>query len=191
MKNKLKFALVYGSTRKKRLGIRFVRYLANQISKNKHLPMIIDPLENKLPLLDKRFEDFSKDKLPNSVKNIHKILNKADAIIIVSAEYNHLHPPALINLLNYYYKEFDRKPSSICTYSVGDFAGVRVQSPLRTLMAQLGSPPIKFGMYQAKLSKTLNEKGEPNEPKETEDRFNLFFKELVWYAKALKVSRKV
>ena len=191
MKNKLKFALVYGSTRKKRLGIRFVRYLANQISKNKHLPMIIDPLENKLPLLDKRFEDFSKEKLPNSVKNIHKILNKADAIILVSAEYNHLPPPTLINLLNYFYKEFDRKPSSICTYSVGDFAGVRVQSPLRTLMAQLGSPPIKFGMYQAKLSKTLNEKGEPNEPKETEDRFNLFFKELVWYAKALKVSRKI
>ena len=42
MKNKLKFALVYGSTRKKRLGIRFVKYLANQILKNKHFPMIID-----------------------------------------------------------------------------------------------------------------------------------------------------
>ena len=191
MKNKLKFALVYGSTRKKRLGIRFVKYLANQILKNKHVPMIIDPLENKLPLLDKRFEDFSKDKLPKSVKNIHEILNKADAIILVSAEYNHLPPPALINLLNYFYKEFDRKPSSICTYSVGDFAGVRVQSPLRTLMAQLGSPPIKFGMYQARLSKTLDEKGEPNDPKETEERFNLFFNELVWYAKALKVSRNV
>ena len=100
----------------------------------------------------------AKAKLPNSVKNIHKILNKADAIILVSAEYNHL-PPALINLLNYFYKEFDRKPSSVCTYSVGDFAGVRVQSPLRTLLAQLGSPPIKFGMYQGKVSKSLNEKG--------------------------------
>ena len=151
--------------------------------------MIIDPLENKLPLLDKRFEDFSKSKLPNSVKNIHKILNKADAIILVSAEYNHLPPPALINLLNYFYKEFDRKPSSICTYSVGDFAGVRVQGPLRTLMAQLGSPPIKYGMYQAKVSKSLNEKGDANDPKETEERFNLFFKELVWYARALKASK--
>ena len=191
MKNKLKFALVYGSTRKKRLGIRFVKYLANQILKNKHVPMIIDPLENKLPLLDKRFEDFSKSKAPNSVKNIHKILNKADAIILVSAEYNHLPPPALINLLNYFYKEFDRKPSSVCTYSVGDFAGVRVQSPLRTILTQLGSPPIKFGMYQGKVSKSLNEKGEPNDPAETEERFNLFFKELVWYARALKVSRKV
>ena len=77
--------------------------LGSQILKNKHEPMIIDPLENKLPLLDKRFEDFSKNKVPNSVKNIHKILNKADAIILVSAEYNHLPPPALINLLNYFY----------------------------------------------------------------------------------------
>ena len=191
MKNKLKFALVYGSTRKKRFGIRFVKYLAKQISKNKHIPIIIDPLENKLPLLDKRFEDFNKSEAPASVKNIHKMLNKADALILVSAEYNHMPPPALINLLNYFYKEFDRKPSSVCTYSVGDFAGVRVQGPLRTLMTQLGSPPIKFGMYQGKISKSINEKGEPLDPKDTEEKFNLFFKELVWYAKALKAVRKI
>ena len=53
-------------------------------------------------------------------------------------------------------------------------------------MAQLGSPPIKFGMHQAKISKTLNEKGEPSDPEDTEKRFNLFFKELVWYSKKLK-----
>ena len=45
-------------------------------------------------------------------------------------------------------------------------------------MTQLGSPPIKFGMYQGKISKSLNEKGEPSDPEETEERFNLFFKEL-------------
>ena len=190
MINKLKFALIYGSTRKKRIGIRFVKYLANQISKNKHTPMIIDPLENKLPLLDKRFEDFGKNKAPKSVNNIHKILNKADALILVSAEYNHMPPPALINLLNYFYKEFNRKPSCVCTYSVGDFAGVRVQGPLRTLMTQLGSPPIKFGMYQGKISKSFNERGIANDPKDAEERFNLFFKELIWYAKALKAVKK-
>ena len=58
-------------------------------------------------------------------------------------------------------------------------------------MAQLGSPPIKFGMYQAKVSKSLDEKGEPSDPEETQERFNLFFKELVWYTRALKVSRNV
>ena len=66
-----------------------------------------------------------------------------------------------------------------------------MQGPLRTLLAQLGSPPIKFGMYQGKVSKSFNENGEPNNPEDSEERFNLFFKELVWYARALKVSRKV
>ena len=96
----------------------------------------------KLPLLDKRFDDYINQALPNNIKTIQKNLKKSDAFIIVSAEYNHMPPPALINLLDYFYNEYDRKPSSICTYSGGDFAGIRVQSPLRAFMSQLGSPPI-------------------------------------------------
>lgn len=186
MNKKLKFALLYGSTRKKRIGIRFVNYLSNQISKNNHKPYIIDPLENKLPLLDKRYEDFPKHNMPNAIKNIQKILMNADAFIIISAEYNHMPPPALINVLNYYYKEFNRKPSCICTYSVGDFAGVRVQSPLRALMAQLGSPPIKYGMYQPKLLQNFNDKGVPYKVNDAKERFDLFFQELIWYANTFK-----
>ena len=190
MKKKLKFAILYGSTRRKRLGIRLVKYLHDQISKNKHISHIVDPLHYKLPLLDRRFEDFDKKKVPVAIKSIQKILDNADAFILVSAEYNHMPPPALINLLNYYYKEFDRKPSCICTYSVGDFAGVRVQSPLRSLMSQLGSPPIKHGMYQPNLSKNFDEKGIPNHSKDAEERFNIFFKELMWYANLLTGKKK-
>ena len=62
MKKKLKFAIIYGSTRRKRLGIRLVKYLHTQIKKKGYNSYIIDPLENKLPLLDKRFDDFPKKK---------------------------------------------------------------------------------------------------------------------------------
>ena len=74
---------------------------------------------------------------------------------------------------------------------MGDFAGVRVQGPLRTLMTQLGSPPIKFGMYQGKITKSFSEKGKPYAPEDTEERFKIFFKELVWYTKALQAVRNV
>ena len=100
MKKKLKIAIIYGSTRKKRVGIRFVKFLSNQVSKNGYLPYVIDPLEDKLPLLYKRFEDFPNKSVPFSIKSVQKKLNKADAFIIVSAEYNHMPPPALINLLD-------------------------------------------------------------------------------------------
>ena len=189
MKNKLKFAIIYGSTRKKRVGIRLVKYLQNQITKNGHNSYIIDPLENKLPLLDKRYDDYKKKDVPIAVKNVQKILTKSDAFVIVSAEYNHMPPPALINILNYYYIEFNRKPSCICSYSVGDFAGVRVQSPLRALMTQLGSPSIKYGFFQPKLINNFNENGVPADKKDAIERFNLFFKELLWYTSTLKKSR--
>ena len=73
MNKKLRFAILYGSTRKKRIGIRFVKYLSNQILKNKHIPHIVDPLENKLPLLDKRYDDYPKNKAPNAIQAIQKI----------------------------------------------------------------------------------------------------------------------
>ena len=58
-------------------------------------------------------------------------------------------------------------------------------------MSQLGSPPIKYGMYQPKLSKSFDEKGVPHDLKDAEGRFNIFFKELMWYASLLKGSKKV
>lgn len=189
MKKKLKISIIYGSTRKKRLGIRFVKFLEDQILKNGHVPSIIDPLENKLPLLDKRFDEYPSKSVPKNINAIQQKLNRSDAFIIVSAEYNHMPPPALINLLNYFYKEYDRKPSTICTYSVGDLAGIRVQSPLRAMMSQFGSPPIKHGMFQPKLLNNFDINGNPMDYKDAEKRFLLFFKELVWYAEALKFKR--
>ena len=186
IKESLNFAVIYGSTRKKRLGIRFVNYINEQIKKRGHKSFTIDPLTARLPLLDKRYADFQKSEVPTNIKKIQKILKNSNAFIVVSAEYNHMPPAALINIFNYYNAEFNRKPSCVCTYSSGDFAGIRVQSPLRAMLAQLGCPPIKFGMYQPKVSEFFDEKGAPLDPKDALKRFDLFFDELLWYARNLK-----
>ena len=185
IKKKFNFTILYGSTRKKRLGIRFVDYINKQIKNRGHNSSIVDPLEAKFPLLDKRYADYDKLKVPKNIKYVQKILKKSDAFIIVSAEYNHMPPPALINIFNYYYAEFNRKPSCVCTYSSGDFAGIRVQSPLRAMLSQLGCPPIKFGMYQPKVSEFFDKKGKPLDIQDATKRFNLFFDELLWYTRIL------
>lgn len=185
IKKKFNFTILYGSTRKKRLGIRFADYINKQINNRGHNSNIVDPLEAKLPMLDKRYADYDKLKVPENIKYVQKILKKSDAFIIVSAEYNHMPPPALINIFNYFYAEFNRKPSCVCTYSSGDFAGIRVQSPLRAMLSQLGCPPIKFGMYQPKVSEFFDKKGKPLDILDAEKRFNLFFDELLWYTRTL------
>ena len=189
MNNKLRISIIYGSTRKNRIGIRFVKYLNNQVKKNGHIPIIIDPIEMPFPFLDKRYDDYKKNELPKSIAKVQKLLKKSDAFIIVSAEYNHMPPPALINILNFYYKEYDRKSSCICTYSSGDFAGIRVQSPLRAFLAQFGCPPIKYGMFQPNLGKFFDNDGIPTDEKDAKGRFDIFFNELVWYAQAYKKNR--
>ena len=65
-------------------------------------------------------------------------------------------------------------------------AGIRVQSPLRAMLSQLGCPPIKFGMFQPNVSNFFNQKGIPSDKKDAEQRFNIFFEELLWYTKKLK-----
>ena len=67
-KAKLNFSLIYGSTRKKRLGIRFVDYLKEQIKLKGHSAYIVDPLKAKLPLLDKRYADYKKSNTPTNIK---------------------------------------------------------------------------------------------------------------------------
>ena len=184
MKKKSKISIIYGSTRKKRIGIRFVKYLKNQIQKSGHTPIVIDPKEMTFPFLDKRFDDYKKNLLPKSISRVQKLLKSSHAFILVSAEYNHMPPPALINLLNFYYKEYDRKASCVCTYSSGDFAGIRVQSPLRAFLTQFGCPPIKHGMYQPNLANFFSVSGKPKDEIDAKSRFDNFFNELIWYTEA-------
>ena len=49
---------------KKDLEIRFVDYINKQINNRGHNSNIVDPLEAKLPMLDKRYADYDKLKVP-------------------------------------------------------------------------------------------------------------------------------
>ncbi len=185
----LKISIVYGSTRLGRLGIRLAKYITNEINSQNFEATLIDPLEYNFPLLFKRLSDYHEEEKPKKMLDLQSIFNDTDAFILVSAEYNHMPPPALINLINYYSAEYNRKISTVCTYSSGDFAGVRVQSPLRAMLTQLGCPCIKYGMFQPNIAKNFNENGRAIDPVDAKKRFNIFFNELVWYAKALKKER--
>ena len=67
-KNIFNFTIIYGSTRKNREGIRFVYYLANQIKLKGHKAIIVDPLIAKLPMLNQRFVEYKKSKVPENIK---------------------------------------------------------------------------------------------------------------------------
>ena len=187
----LRISIIYGSTRKGRLGIRFARHLTNKLKKRNNICHLIDPIDLNLNTLEKRYSDYEKGSAPKELKQTHQTLKESDAFVIVSAEYNHFIPPALVNLLNHFYIEYQRKPSAVTTYSVSPFGGVRVSSSLRAFLAQLGMPPISSMLHAPFVNKNFNEDGErtSNDKEERQKEFDKFADELEWYANALKAAR--
>lgn len=187
----LKISIIYGSTRDGRLGIRFAKYLQNEFSHRNIEAVLIDPLDMNINTLTKRYSDYEDGNAPAELERVHKELNSSDAFVIVSAEYNHFMPPALVNLLNHFYIEYQRKPSAVATYSVSPFGGVRVSSPLRSFLAQLGMPPISSMIYAPFINKNFNDNGEriSSDREERHKEFVKFSEEIEWYANALKSAR--
>lgn len=143
---------------------------------------------HKLPLLDKRYKDYKRGKAPKVMKKVQKLLKKADAYIIVSAEYNHSVPPALKNLLDHFMEEYSHKPAGIVTYSAGSFGGARVAPHLRVIVGELGmiSTPSMFPIPS--VGKSFDEDGVPQDEAYLR-RSSRFINELVWYASTLKKAR--
>ena len=159
--------------------------------------VIVELIKNKnksqeeLKKFTKRYSDYDSNSAPNGLENIHQELESSDAFVIVSAEYNHFMPPALVNLLNHFYAEYQRKPSAVATYSVSPFGGVRVSSPLRSFLAQLGMPPISSMIHAPFVNKNFNNEGEriSEDKDERQKEFIKFAEEIEWYANALKTAR--
>jgi NAD(P)H-dependent FMN reductase len=189
----LKISVIYGSTRDGRQGIKFAKHIKNALSNKGNEVVLIDPINISIETLTKRYLDYDKGTAPSSLEKMHQELDSSDAFVIVSAEYNHFMPPALVNVLNHFHSEYQRKPSAITTYSVSPFGGVRVSTPLRAFLTQLGMPPIPAMIHAPFVNKNFNEDGE-RVSVDKEDRnkeFVKFYEELEWYANALKVARNL
>ncbi|MGB0757590.1 MAG: NADPH-dependent FMN reductase [Patescibacteria group bacterium] len=185
----LSIPIIYCSVRQNRSGINAVKFLEQQIKELGHKPIIVDPSEYALPLLDKTYKEFEPGTAPESMQKVADIFAKADAFVVVSAEYNHAIPPALTNLMNHYFDEYAWKPSGIVTYSSGGFGGVRPLSQLRTFLAELGCSSIPHTMPIPKIKDAFDSSGKALDENYIR-RSHKFLNHLFWYAEALRTQKE-
>ncbi|MGH8587944.1 MAG: NADPH-dependent FMN reductase, partial [Gammaproteobacteria bacterium] len=86
---KLNLLVLYGSVRSTRQGIKAARFVANQCRERGHEVFLVDPLELRLPLLDKMYKEYPPGGAPESLERLAERVKAADAYVIVSGEYNH------------------------------------------------------------------------------------------------------
>lgn len=183
----MKVAIIYGSVRTERQGIKVVRFLETQLEARGHKVSIVDQKENALPDLDKMYKEYN-GTAPEAMERIAGVLRDADSFIIVSAEYNHGIPGTLKNTLDTFQKEFYYKMSGIVTYSAGPFGGVRVAMPLRSVLAELGMPAIPTAFPISRVQDSFDDDGNAID-KAYERRIGKFLDEFEWYASAVNEKR--
>ena len=186
----LKTAVVYGSVRGARQGIRAARFIVRKLEARGHEVAFIDPLEKQLPLLDRMYKEFGPGEAPQAMEAVAAALREADGFIIVSGEYNHSIPPALKNLLDHFQKDYHYKPSGIVTYSAGPFAGLRGLANLRAILGELGTPSIPTVFPVSQVQKAFDEHGAALDAA-YDERVVRFLDEFEWYSRALRAQRAI
>lgn len=93
-----------------------------------------------LPHYDQDLEDAG---IPPEVTAMGDAVARANALVIVTPEYNHSVPGTLKNALDWLSrlssKPLDRKPVAVQTASIGLLGGVRAQMPLHEILASMNA----------------------------------------------------
>ena len=182
----LKTALIVGSVRRDRQGIKVARWIEKKLKERSHEVFFVDPLELDLPLLDRMYKEMVNP--PEKMVALRNEINTADGYIAVTPEYNHSTSSALKNTLDYFLEEYFFKPSAIVSYSPGMFGGINAAQQLRVIFAELGAPSISSSFSIPRVHKVFSENGELLQD-EYDNRINKFLKEFEWYAEALRAQR--
>ena len=195
----LSINILSGSYRENSNSRRFALFLKNILLSQGVSVTWVDAKTYDLPFLKETYADALKNKSSNleTLEKLHTLFNSCDAFILLSAEYNHLPVPGLLNMLNFFYTEYHNKPSGLATYSVGSYGGARIEPALRTIADTLGMPSIAPILSCAHVHKLLSPEGQLQETADITDSVrraftkntDLFIKTLLHHANIFRQLR--
>ncbi len=179
----LKILVILGSVRRGRMSERVATFVMNRLAANDAVAAeLVDLRALDFPIMEERLGRI--DPPPPGVAELGAAIQGADALIIVSPEYNHGYPGVLKNALDYFYAQYKRTPVALVTVSNGGHGGVNAWAQLVTVFAQLGAIVLPQTIAVSNVDKSFAEDGTPLEPayvKRTDGMIN----ELVWLARRL------
>lgn len=188
MSTSLFVPVILGSVRDGRNSPRLARLLELKLRERPDTETeIVDLLEYDLPLLRERLRNLEEP--PEALVRFAERMQRADAVVVVSPEYNKGYPAALKNAIDALGSEIRRKPVGVACHSTGAFGGSVVLQRIRPVLLNLGAVPIPASMTIPRIASAIDTDGTPL-VEEHGKRADRFLDELVWYGHALKAARE-
>ncbi|MFH1471232.1 MAG: NADPH-dependent FMN reductase [Candidatus Micrarchaeota archaeon] len=148
----MNISVILGTSRVGRQSEKVAKFMLSEIEKAGHKSEIIDIHDYPLTATD----NTEKSEL---AKNLESKIASADALIIVSPEYNHGYPGELKMTLDLLWEQYAKKPVGFCGVSSGMMGGVRAVEQLRLVAIQLQMIPIFQALYFPKAQELFDEDG--------------------------------
>jgi len=180
----LNVLVILGSVRRGRMSERVATFVMNRLAATPDVQAeLVDLAVLDLPIMEERLGKI--DPAPAGVPELGAKIEAADALIIVSPEYNHGYPGVLKNALDYFYAQYKRTPVALVTVSNGGHGGVNAWAQLVTVLTHMGAIVLPVTVAVAHVEKSFSPEGEPLEPAYVK-RTDGMISELVWLASRLK-----
>jgi NAD(P)H-dependent FMN reductase len=134
--------IIVGSTRPGRAGQPIAEWFADRARTHAGFDVeVADLAEIGLPLLDEpnhpRLGQYTKQ----HTKDWSAIVDRADAVVFVTPEYNYGYPAALKNAIDFLHSEWRDKPAGFVSYG-GVAAGTRAVQQLKQVVTTLRMTPV-------------------------------------------------
>ena len=177
----LNIPVILGTTRKGRMSEYAARFMVGQIEKRNGVKTeLIDICKLPMPL----------DDAGEGIKDpaLSEKMMLADALVIVTPEYNHSFPGLLKHILDSCLKEYIHKAAGIVGVSAGPFGGVRAIQDFLPVIRELGLVNIFWDVNFGNVSSVFDQTGNLLD-RAFVGRADKFLNELIWMAKTLRYGR--
>lgn len=177
--SKLNLAIVIGSVREGRFGPTAANWFANEASKHEGFDVnIVDLADYDFPI------DMSRNE---SVNKFADIIGAADAVVVVTQEYNHSYGGTLKVAIDALREEWKGKAVGFVAYG-GMAGGLRAVEALRIVFAELHAVTIRETVAFPMYYQNWNENG-PADVEATSTAAKALLDNLEWWGVATREMR--
>ena len=189
----MRVQIITGTTRDGRFSERVAAWVVEQLEARGDLDIeLVDLRDHELPFFDgaapaRTLRDYPRD----DVARFGQTIDRADAYIVLTAEYNHGYPAVLKNAMDWTFVEWRRKPIAFVGW--GNVGGARAIEQLREVAVEFEMAPTRYAVHI--LPDVMIAARQTSDPTDLsvftplEGRLEVLVDDLMWWTAALAAGR--
>jgi NAD(P)H-dependent FMN reductase len=185
--------VITSTTREGRFSERVARWVVDHLRSRGDLDVeLVDLREHPLPFFDGPAPARTPREYPREdVARLGRTLDRSDAFVVVTGEYNHGYPAVLKNAMDWTFVEWRRKPITFVGW--GNVGGARAIEQLREVAVEFEMAPLRHAVHILPdvmvRARQASDETDLSPFAMLEPRLKVLADDLVWWTATLAAAR--